>query len=66
MLRFGNPVRIPPLKILRAEQLVGGEEALDQILHALFNRELYPTYPCLPYQDFLNACGLTGEDLNPA
>ncbi|MCI9511455.1 hypothetical protein [Oscillibacter sp. 1-3] len=45
---------------------MGGEEALDQILHALFNRELYPAYPCLPYQDFLNTCGLTGKDLNPA
>ena len=34
-----------PLKILKAEQLVGGEEAMDQILHDLFNRELDPMYP---------------------
>jgi len=52
-----------PLKILRAEQLVGGEQAMDQILHDLFNRELDPMYPYLTYQDFLDACGLTEEDL---
>ena len=55
-----------PLKILKAEQLVGGEEAMDQILRGLFNRELDPMYPYLTYQDFLNACGLTEEDLNLA
>ena len=55
-----------PLKIWKAEQLVGGEEAMDQILHDLFNRELDPMYPYLTYQDFLNACGLTEEDLNLA
>ena len=53
-----------PLKILKAEQLVGGEEAFDQILNRLFNRELDPMYPYLTYQDFLNACGLAEEDLN--
>ncbi len=55
-----------PLKILKAELLVGGEAAMDQILHALFNRELDPMYPYLTYQDFLDACGLTEEDLNLA
>ena len=53
-----------PLKILKAEQLVGGEEAMDQILHDLFNRELDPMYPYLTYQEFLDACGLIEEDLN--
>lgn len=53
-----------PLKIWKAEQLVGGEEAMDQILHELFNRELDPMYPYLTYQEFLDACGLTEEDLN--
>ena len=53
-----------PLKILKAEQLVGGEEAMDQILHDLFNRELDPMYPYLTYQEFLDACHLTEEDLN--
>lgn len=53
-----------PLKILKAEQLVGGEEAMDQILSSLFQRELDPSYPYLTYDDFLNACNLTREDLN--
>ena len=53
-----------PLKLLKAEALVGGEEALDQILYGLFNREIDYTYPYLTYQDFLDACGLTEEDLD--
>ena len=53
-----------PLKILKAEQLVGGEEAMDQILNSLFNRELDPMYPYLTYQEFLDVCGLTEEDLS--
>lgn len=55
-----------PLKILKAEALVGGEEAMDQILNGLFNRELDPMFPYLTYQEFLDACGLTEEDLNLA
>ena len=42
------------------------EAAMDQILHDLFNRELDPMYPYLTYQEFLDACGLTEEDLNLA
>ena len=53
-----------PLKILKAEQLVGGEAAMDQILRGLFNRELDPMYPYLTYEEFLDACALTEEDLN--
>lgn len=53
-----------PLKILKAEQLVGGEASMDQILRGLFNRELDPAYPYLTYQDFLDACGLTEEELD--
>lgn len=53
-----------PLKILKAEQLVGGEEAMDKILYELFNRELDPYNPYLTYQNFLDACGLGEEDLN--
>lgn len=55
-----------PLKILKAEQLVGGEDAMDEILITLFNRELDPMYPYLTYQEFLDACDLTEEDLNLA
>ena len=53
-----------PLKIWKAEQLVGGEAAMDQLLHNLFNRELDPMYPYLTYQEFLDACGLIEEDLS--
>ena len=55
-----------PLKILKAETLVGGEEAMDQILKGLFNRELDWSYPYLTYQEFLDACNLTEEELNLA
>lgn len=53
-----------PLKLLKAEQLVGGEDAMDQILYDLFNREIDLMYPYLTYDEFLSACGLTEEDLN--
>ena len=53
-----------PLKLLKAEELVGGEEAMDRILHQLFNRELDWTYPYLTYEEFLDACGLTEEELS--
>lgn len=53
-----------PLKLLKAEQLVGGEDAMDQILYDLFNREIDPMYPYLTYDEFLSACALTEEDLN--
>ncbi|OBR64949.1 hypothetical protein A7K91_05055 [Paenibacillus oryzae] len=52
-----------PLKLLKAEQLVGGEQKMDDILHALFNREIDYASPFLTYQQFLDACGLTKEDL---
>lgn len=55
-----------PLKILKAEKLVGGEEAMDEILHDLFNRELDPMAPYLTYEEFLDACGLKEEALNLA
>lgn len=55
-----------PLKILKAEELVGGEAAMDEILHTLFNRELDPNFPYLTYQNFLDACELKEEDLNLA
>ena len=35
----------------------------ELILKGLFTRELDPMYPYLTYQDFLDACGLTEEDL---
>lgn len=55
-----------PLKILKAEALVGGEEKMDQILHKLFTREIDPLSPYLTYEEFLAACGLNEEALNLA
>lgn len=55
-----------PLKIWKAEELVGGEEAMDQILYELFSRELDPMYPYLTYQEFLDKCDLTEEELDLA
>lgn len=60
-IRYYNEM---PLKILKAEELVGGEDAMDQILYQLFNREVDPMYPYLTEQEFLDACGLTEEELN--
>lgn len=55
-----------PLKLLKAEQLVGGETAMDQILHSLFVRDLDQSSPYLTFQNFLDACGLREEDLQLA
>ena len=51
-----------PLKILKAEKLVGGEEKMDDILYRL-SVEVDPNDPYLSYEDFLKACNLTKEDL---
>lgn len=54
---------IMPLKILKAAELVGGEDRMDEIMRELFSTEdlIMPYY--LSYEDFLDACGLTKEDL---
>lgn len=52
-----------PLKLLKAERLVGGEENMDALLKTLFNREIDYTAPFLSYQQFLDTCGLTKEEL---
>ncbi len=49
-----------PLKIYQAAQLVGGEEAMDLILARLASSNIGSF---LTYQEFLDACGLTEEDL---
>lgn len=49
-----------PLKIFKAEQLVGSEEKMDQILYDLMqDQELQ----VLTYEDFLTACNLQSEEL---
>ena len=60
-MRYYNEM---PLKILKAEELLGGEEPMDLILYQLFNRDVDPMYPYLTEQEFLDACKLTEEDLN--
>ena len=52
-----------PLKILKAEQLVGGEAKMDMILKELFCEEINPENPYLSYGAFLEACHLKEEDL---
>jgi aminopeptidase N len=52
--------RLMPLKILKAEELVGGEAAFDAILSELAcSNQGVP----MTYQEFLDACGLTKEAL---
>lgn len=50
-----------PLKIYKAAELVGGEEAMDKILTKLSSSN---QGNILTYQEFLNACGLTEEVLD--
>ena len=52
-----------PLQILKAEQLAGGEEQMDQILRELFQNGGTELPPYVTWQDFLDACGLTEEQL---
>jgi len=49
-----------PLKIRRAEQIVGCTETFDAILYKLSNTN---NFMPLTYQEFLDAVGLTREDL---
>ncbi len=49
----------------KAEELVGGEAAIDEILRTLFTQEPDPQFPYLTYQNFLDACGLTEGGVAP-
>ncbi len=52
-----------PLIILKAQELVGGEEKMDEILRQIYtDRDLF-NQNYFSYQDFLRYCGLTEEDL---
>ncbi|MFV0395345.1 MAG: hypothetical protein ACK5LC_13280 [Coprobacillaceae bacterium] len=52
-----------PLKILKAEKLVGGEDAMDSILSQIFTEDLSFKNLFIQYKHFLEACNLTEEDL---
>ena len=51
--------------IKKAEELVGGEEKMDKILRTIYGKhaEYDPYSNPFTYQDFLDACNLTEEDL---
>lgn len=53
-----------PLQILKAEQLIGGEEKMDEILQGLFVNGGTEMPPFITWQDFLDACGLTEDQLS--
>lgn len=50
-----------PLQILRASELVGGENKMDEILSNLYTKTETQS---ISWQDFLDACNLKEEDLN--
>lgn len=55
---------IMPLKILKAAELVGGEEKMDEIMGDLYKQKAASNNPVLTYSEFLSACGLTKEALD--
>lgn len=63
MLFDANTYGKAPLQVYKAQQLVGGEEAMDEILNGLFQTGGTELPPFLTWQDFLDACGLTEEQL---
>lgn len=52
-----------PLMILKAEELVGGEEKMDEILRRMYMDQDLFRENGFGYTDFLRYCGLTEEDL---
>ncbi|WP_081098879.1 M1 family aminopeptidase [Clostridium beijerinckii] len=50
-----------PLQILKASELVGGEDKMDEILAKLYENS---SKEKISWQDFLDACNLKEEDLN--
>lgn len=52
-----------PLMILKAEELVGGEEKMDQILSRIYADRKQYIDTGFTYQDFLTYCNLKKEDL---
>ena len=52
-----------PLQVKQAETLVGGEAAMDAILQTLFQHGGTEMPPYVTWQDFLDACGLTEDQL---
>lgn len=59
-----NKYKRMPLMILRAEELLGGEEQMDEVLKRMFS-DYYTKGDqyAVTYKEFLDYCGLTEEDL---
>ena len=59
-----NKYKRMPLMILKAEELVGGEEKMDEILGKMYSdyNKVGEQYP-VTYKEFLDYCRLTEEDL---
>ncbi|NLJ86478.1 MAG: M1 family metallopeptidase [Firmicutes bacterium] len=58
-----NRYCVMPLKILKAEKLVGGEERFDELMQQLYVSKGMENPPLLTYNDFVNICGLSKEAL---
>ena len=58
-----NRYCVMPLKILKAEKLVGGEERFDELMQQLYASKGIENPPFLTYNDFVNICGLSKEAL---
>lgn len=55
---------ITPLNILKAAELLGGEDKLDAVLAQLYQNGGTEMPPYITYNDFLHACGLTKEAIS--
>lgn len=53
-----------PLMILKAEELVGGEDKMDEILRRMYEEQDLFRENEFCFADFLRYCGLTEEDLS--
>ncbi len=58
-----NQYSLMPLKILKAAELLGGEEKMDQVMAKIYKTKTESDDPYLSYEEFLSACGLSKEDL---
>ncbi len=58
--------RLMPLMLLKAQEKLGGEEAMDKVLQEMYskNMEYQMSGTYCTFQDFLDIAGLTEEDLN--
>lgn len=58
-----NKYKRMPLMLLKAEELLGGEEQMDAVLKQMFSDYQKGEQYGFTYKEFLDYCGLTEEDL---